>query len=121
MWPRVVEFLLGLWLGISPLLFHYPDNGWFLWWQTFLTAAAVMACSAMSIWRPGTRVHFVTAGLALWIIGLGYFGWPKPNAIVTQNLVGTGLLLLTVWPLPPGRIRRPARARPFRGAVLRSR
>ena len=93
MWPRIVEFMLGSWLLISPFIFHHAPDQRLLWITDMGCGSAVVAISLLS-YAPGFRyLHLATVGVSLWLISFGYFYQPYPTPPASQNDILTGLLL----------------------------
>ena len=112
MWARTAEVMLGLWLAASPFIFgHLPaERG--LWWSDFASALLIVTLSLFSFWNRSRRAHLLNIGVALWLVGFGYFGFggaPPPGA-QNELLVGLLLLMLAIVPsqatLPPVAWRR---------------
>jgi len=52
MWARVVEFMLGCWLAISPFIFQHPADDLTLWVTDWMAASFVILFALLSYWRP---------------------------------------------------------------------
>ncbi|MGE0756204.1 MAG: hypothetical protein AB7O38_04255, partial [Pirellulaceae bacterium] len=59
MWARVIEFMLGCWLAISPFVFHHGDN-WLRWTIDWAAAVLVVTLAVLSYWPPMRRAHLGT-------------------------------------------------------------
>lgn len=94
MWARVVEFMLGCWLAISPFVFRYGPEDTFQMMTDFALAAAITTLSLLSYWQPTRQAHLLTALLALGMIVYGRFAAPVPIPAALQNYILVGLLLL---------------------------
>ena len=107
MWARVIEFMLGCWLAISPFVFRHPGDAWWLWVNDYSCAAAVIVLALLSYWPLFRHAHLVTGIVALWLIGFGYFTatHPLPSALQNDFLVGSLLVMFALIPnetnLPP--------------------
>jgi peptidoglycan/LPS O-acetylase OafA/YrhL len=109
MWARVVEFMLGCWLAISPFVFaHSPEKAW-MWATDWIAASLVIAFALLSYWRPLRHIHLATAALACGLIAIGRFaaGGEVPPAL--QNDIVVGLLLL-MFALVPNHASQPPEA-----------
>jgi hypothetical protein len=99
MWARVVEVMLGFWLVISPFIFgHYPADR-ALWMNDLICGSAVVLLAFLSFWfLPFLRfvryAHVLILGVALWLIGFGYFRGGYPASPGYQNDIFLGLILL---------------------------
>jgi hypothetical protein len=94
MWARVVEFMLGVWLAISPFVFRHADDATTLWISDFASAALVATFALLSYWQPTRHAHLLTLLVALWLVGFGRFGASSPLPSGMQNEIVVGLLLL---------------------------
>jgi hypothetical protein len=99
MWPRVVEVMLGCWLGVSPFVFRHNSYQRELWFND-LSCALAVTLSLLSFWRPSRAAHFGVCGVAIWLIGFGYAWAPVPAPAALQNdiLVGMVLLMFAIIP-----------------------
>src|SRR5688572_25128019 len=106
MWARVVEFMLGCWLAISPFIFRHPADDLALWVTDWIAAGLVILFALLSYWPPLKHIHLVTAAVALALVAVGrLLAWedPPPGA---QNQIVVGLLLL-MFALVPSHASRP--------------
>jgi hypothetical protein len=111
MWPRVVEFMLGVWLLLSPFIFGHPEERVAYWANDWACACLVMTFAAASYWRPTRRAHLAIIAVGLWMIGFAYvmtYGILRLDeaAAAMQNNVLVGLLLL-MFAVIPNRASRP--------------
>lgn len=108
MWSRVVEFMLGCWLAVSPFVFtpgeQGPESPLVIW----LCSLLVIGFGLASYWHPLRHLHLANAVVALAMIGYGRFAAPAPVPPALQNLILTGLLLL-MFALVPNRASQPPR------------
>ncbi|MFI4852378.1 MAG: hypothetical protein ACIAZJ_24990 [Gimesia chilikensis] len=108
MWSRVIEFMLGCWLAISPFIFTAGEQVPALTAVTWASALLVICLSLVSYWPPLRHAHLAIFFLALALIGYGRFAVPAPIPPALQNLIMTGLLLL-MFALVPNRASQPPR------------
>jgi hypothetical protein len=109
MWARVVEFMLGCWLAISPFIFRHPADNFTLWATDWIAAGLVTLFALLSYWPPLKHIHLATAVVALALVAMGRLSsWehPPPGA---QNQIVVGLLLL-MFALVPSHASRPPAA-----------
>ena len=64
MWARVVEFMLGCWLAVSPFVFRHGDDS-VLWATDFVAASLVIVLALLSYWPPLRYAHLGTMLVAL--------------------------------------------------------
>lgn len=100
MWARVIEFMLAIWLALSPFILQYPPEDTLLWVNAFVCACLVALFSLLSFWRPLRKIHLLTLAIALWLWGLGYSTFPGQTSPPLENSVVTGLLLLMLAIVP---------------------
>lgn len=100
MWPRIVEFMLGCWLAVSPFIFAHPAHQASLWWNDMSAGFLIMALALSTYWPPLRRVHLLIFVVGLWLIGFGYFSVPYPAPPAQQNDIVVGLLLLMFSVIP---------------------
>jgi hypothetical protein len=100
MWPRVVEFMLGLWLAISPFLLQHDPDDRSLWISDFTCAAAVVLLACVSFWRPLRWAHIALLAPAVWLMLFGYFGGGVDAAPGYQNDIFIGLTLVMFAIIP---------------------
>jgi len=100
MWPRVVEFMLGCWLAISPFVFRHGPSDTLYWVADFLAATLVIVLALISYWKPARRAHLLIIVVATGMILYGRFGGSHPLDAALQNHIVTGLLLLMFAIIP---------------------
>jgi len=100
MWPRVVEVMLGCWLGMSPFIFRHNPHQTELRLNDLACALAIVTLSLLSFWQPCRAAHFGLCGVAIWLIGFGYARAPLPAPPALQNDILVGMLLLMFAIIP---------------------
>lgn len=95
-----MEVMLGCWLLVSPFVFAHPDSetGW--WINDFATGGIVIVLGVLSFWRPTRHAHWLTIGVAVWLIGFAYryAGHAPPAAAQNNVLLGWLLLMFAIIP-----------------------
>lgn len=109
MWSRVVEFMLGCWLAVSPFIFRHPEAADSLWWTDWISAGLVSGFSLLSFWWPARRAHLATAVVACALVAIGRFSSTGELAPALQNQIVVGLLLL-MFALIPSHASQPPSA-----------
>ncbi|REK18784.1 MAG: hypothetical protein DWQ37_02975 [Planctomycetota bacterium] len=94
MWARVTEFMLGVWLAISPFVFEHAEDNVLLWASDLGCATLVATFACLSYWRPTRYAHLLTLVIAVWLVGFGRFGAASPPPPGMQNDIVVGLLLM---------------------------
>lgn len=107
MWARVVEFMLGCWLAVSPFVFQHGDAT-VLWRADFAAALTVIVLALLSYWQPTRQAHLGIALLALMMIAFGRFGGGGEILPAYQNHMLVGMLLLMFAIVPNNASRPPA-------------
>jgi hypothetical protein len=107
MWARVVEFMLGCWLAISPFIFQHEDER--LWLTDFAAALTVVTLALVSYWPPLHRAHLLLAAFALLLALYGRFangldGSHLPGGYQNYIIIG---LLLVMFGIVPNHATRP--------------
>lgn len=100
MWARVVEFMLAVWLAFSPFILRYSSQEPLMWANTLICAALIMLFALLSFWDPLRKIHLLTLGVALWLLGLGYSTFPEIAQPPEENSAVLGLLLLMLTIVP---------------------
>lgn len=109
MWARLFEFMLALWLSVSPFIFRHGPDETFLW-ANDLTCATIIAVLSLSSFKPRIeKIHLVNIAVGFWLIGVGAFRAEPPPPPAMQNQVVVGLLLL-MFAVIPSRSDDPPRA-----------
>jgi len=93
MWARVVEFMLGCWLAISPFVFQHGDMS-LLWAVDFTTSLLIVHLALFSYWQPTRHAHLATGVIALALIAFGRLAGGMEPGAAYQNYILVGLLLL---------------------------
>jgi hypothetical protein len=106
MWARVVEFMLGCWLAISPFVFAHPPESASLWATDWIAACLVIAFALVSYWPPLRRMHLATIAVACALVAIGRLSQPAPLPPALQNEIVVGLLLL-MFALVPSHASQP--------------
>ena len=108
MWPRVVEVMIGIWLAVSPFIFHPSYEHPAYWWNDFTCSVLVIVLALLSFWHPMRYAHLLQIVMGLWLMGWAYangFG-REPVPPPLQNNVMTGFTLL-MFAILPNRASRP--------------
>jgi hypothetical protein len=99
-WPRVLEFILGVWLVVSPFIFRHPADERALWTNDFAAGTAISILALLSYWQPFRHVRLAIIGVAGWLLWFGYQAGSQANLPAYQNHIVLGLLLLMLAILP---------------------
>lgn len=105
MWSRVVEFMLGCWLAVSPFVFQHGEET-MLWLVDFVAASAVIGLALLSYWRPLRHAHLGIVVVAAVIIAFGRIADGVEPGPAYQNYILIGLLLL-MFAIVPNNASRP--------------
>jgi peptidoglycan/LPS O-acetylase OafA/YrhL len=108
MWARVVEFMLGCWLAISPFIFAHADDQIGLWATDWICATLVITLALLSYWHPTRHAHVLTLLVAAGLIVIGRFSTGETPSPAMQNQIVVGLLLLMFSLVPNAASRPPA-------------
>ncbi|MCG6158153.1 SPW repeat domain-containing protein [Rubinisphaera margarita] len=115
MWARIIEFMLGWWMIASPFIFRHPFDQSAWWWNDLLCGLALIVIPMLCYWPPLRRAHLLLIGLAVWMMGFGYFsaGSIDPPEVISppalQNNLIIGFLLL-MFAVIPSQASTPSRA-----------
>ena len=110
MWARVVEFMLGCWLAISPFIFRHEDE--WLWITDFAAALTIGTLALVSYWPPLRHAHLLLAAFALLLASYGRFANGLDGSQLSggyQNYIVIGLLLVMFAIVPNHATRPPQR------------
>ena len=109
MWSRVVEVMLGIWLILSPWIFHYSLTKPEWWINDMATGTAVILFGLLSFWKHTVLAHLLTLLLGGWLVGFAYGeGFGNAPAAAQNDLI-LGLLLL-MFAVIPNQSSRPPRS-----------
>ena len=100
MWARVVEFMLAMWLAISPFIFKYSGEETWAWVNDFTCSALISFFALICFYKPLRKMHLCNLIVSFWLIGLGFFHETVPMPGYLQNYVVIGLLLLMIDLVP---------------------
>ena len=109
MWARVVEFMIGCWLAMSPFIFGHTADDILFWTVDLVAAMLVMTLALISYWPPLRHAHLAVGLVALALILVGRFGIAPPIPPAGQNYILVGLLLL-MFALVPNNASQPPKA-----------
>lgn len=113
MWARVVEFMLAMWLAISPFIFKYPDDARFFWANDFTIATLIAFFSLSSIYKSLRKIHLVNLAIALYLIFLSYLFQDSPMYAALQNYMVLGIIILMTGIIPAEASKPPVPWRKF--------
>jgi len=100
MWPRTIEFMLGMWLATSPFIFQHDADDKRFWCNDLIVAFFVITLSLLSFWRPTRHAHRLTILIGIWLAGFGYLSAGPSAEPAAQNELVIGLLLLMLAIIP---------------------
>jgi hypothetical protein len=101
MWSRIIELLFAVWLFCSHYVFPYPFVSKFFWINDLCSAALIASFALLSFVRRFEKAHLCSLAVALWLMGVGFFGSSilPPPAFLQNDLI-VGLLLLAFAIIP---------------------
>jgi hypothetical protein len=100
MWSRVVEIMLGVWLIISPFIFHHPTSQTSWWINDMAVGTAVILFAVFSYWEPTRLAHVGTLIAGTWLIGFAYYHGFGDAPAASQNHLTLGMLLMMFGLIP---------------------
>lgn len=107
MWARNVEFMLGVWLVLSPFIFHGAEPPDTVMYTDFACGAAVCLIALVAYWPPSRKLHLLNGVIGMGLIAFAFLaGAPPPP--YHQNHVVWGLLVLMTC-IVPNRVDEPPR------------
>jgi len=109
MWARLFEFMLALWLSVSPFIFRHAADETFLWASDLSCASIIAVLSLASFNKRIEKIHLLNIAVGLWLIAVGAFRAESPPPPAMQNQIVVGLLLL-MFAVIPSRSDEPPRA-----------
>jgi hypothetical protein len=115
MWARVVEVMVGCWLGMSPFIFGHMRTR--SAWVDLSAAAAVAALALLSFWSRSRHAHALNGAVGLTLAATGYLTSGDPPSAAAQNQLLVGLVLLMLA-IVPNEASRPPRS--WQAALPRS-
>jgi hypothetical protein len=99
MWGRVIEFMLGVWLAISWVIFDYKDHTGFLW-HDYIFFFLIASFSLLSYYAPWRHLHLMNFLVALWLAFFSYFTREIGFEKQAQNYMTLAWLLLIFSIIP---------------------
>lgn len=109
MWARTFEIVLGIWLGITWILFKYSGNDFYLLWNDFTCAALIGCFSLLSYLEKLRHIHLLNFLLGAWLFGFSYYIRYIGMDPLAQNYMFVSLLLLMMSIIPTHSRRPPQR------------
>lgn len=106
MWARTFELLLGIWFGISWIIFKYDGNDFFLLWNDFPCFVLIGSFSLLSYLEKLRHLHLLNFLIGAWLFGFSYLVRYWDMNALAQNYMGVALLLL-IFSIIPTHSRRP--------------
>lgn len=107
MWARVIEFMLGCWLAMSPFIFGHAPEDTARWVTDLGCGSAIAALALLSYWQPTRHAHLLSLLCAFWLLVFGRFASSPPLPPALQNDIALGLLLLMIAVIPNDASRPP--------------
>lgn len=107
MWARNIEFMLGIWMVLSPFIFAHAEPPAAVVWTDVGTAFAICVVSLVCYYPASRKLHLVNGVIGLAYIVYAFLG-PQPPPPYHQNHVIVGLLLMMLC-VVPNRASEPAR------------
>ncbi len=101
MWARIIEFILAMWLVLSPCAFYSVVQSKIFWISDLLCGLLIALFALCSFFKRLEKIHLCSFAIAIWLIGIGYFGSTEfPHPFTLQNNLIVGLLLAIVSIIP---------------------
>jgi hypothetical protein len=103
-WPNAANFLLAVWLMVSPWVLGYADHSAAAW-NAFVMGFVIALAAASAVIGPRLAEEWVTAVLAAWLLVSPYvLGFSAMHA-ASLNSFGVGVLVvaLALWAALAGR------------------
>ena len=107
MWARVVEFMLGCWMAISPFIFAYPSKAALFWATDFGCSVAIAFFAFISFYAPLRKMHLCNLFIGFYLIALGFILTESPLHNALQNYVVLGIILLMLAIIPTDASQQP--------------
>lgn len=107
MWARTLEFVLGIWLAISWIIFRYTDSDFFLLWNDFPCFLLIAFFSLFSYNLRLRHIHLFNFLLGAWLFGFSYLVRHLGMDPFAQNYMSVSLLLLMLSIIPTHSQRPP--------------
>ena len=106
MWARHMEVVLGIWLGISRFIFHYPEDFTKLMIQDEIFAFLIVLFALLTYRDRFRYLNLLNAAIGVWLIGLVFVSGKGVEFAPDQNYMVIGLLLVMIG-LVPSRTKQP--------------
>jgi hypothetical protein len=106
MWPRISEFIMGIWLIACPFLMGHTGDPVNLWMRDSFLGAGICLCAILSSFRRFRHVRLATGLLSLLLTLNAFVGSSFGSAAIQNHiLLGLTLLMFAIIPnhpnLPP--------------------
>lgn len=100
MWARIVEFMLALWLALSPFIFGYSEDAIIFWCNDLISSSLIAFFALICYYKPLRKMHLCNLLMAIWLIVIGFISKEIPPPPFLQNYVVFGILLLMIALVP---------------------
>ena len=97
MWARIMEFMLGCFLAISPFIFSYESDDYFFFISSFVGASLLITFSLLSYYPKLSKIHLCNLIVSLFLLAVAIIMDKSPK---TQNYAVLGLILLMLNIIP---------------------
>lgn len=100
MWSRDFEGMLGCWLLLSPLIFHYGERNYGFWEHNLACGTLIILLALFSYWKPTRAAHWFQPLVGCWLVGFAYAQGLGDASGMAQNHLLVGLLLMMFGVIP---------------------
>ncbi|NGX38982.1 MAG: hypothetical protein KR126chlam1_00300 [Chlamydiae bacterium] len=113
MWARVVEFMIAVWLAISPFIFGYPDQSFFYWTNDLICSSLIAFFALISFYTRLRKMHLCQLFVSLWLFSVSFYLRTTGLQAPLQNYVVIAFLLLMIAIVPTDATQPPKPWRDF--------
>jgi hypothetical protein len=106
MWARLMEFIIGIWLGMSWLIFRYSVDHASLQINDWICSVCIILFALISYKELFRYSHLLNFFIGLWLISWTFYSGTGIDFGPHQNYMVIGLLLL-MFSLVPSRAQEP--------------
>lgn len=107
MWARHFEFVLGIWLAISWIIFSYQGSDFAFLWHDFSCFLLIALFSLLSYLQKLRHLHLLNFLIGVWLFGFSYFVRSVGKDAIAQNYMFISWLLLMLAIIPTHSRRPP--------------